>query len=54
MLNVVIIEDENLTALDLGNTLKQIDADIEVNAILSSVGEAVLYLQANPFPDLIF
>jgi two-component system, LytTR family, response regulator LytT len=54
MLNVVIIEDENLTALDLVNTLKRIDRDIEVKAILPSIEEAVLYLKNNPSPDLLF
>lgn len=54
MLNVVIIEDEKLTALDLASTLKKIDPDIEVKTILSSVEEALAYLQSNPFPDLFF
>jgi two-component system response regulator LytT len=54
MLNVVIIEDEKLTALDLVNTLKKIDPDIEVKAILSTVVEAVDYFKCNPSPDLLF
>jgi len=54
MLNVVIIEDERLTALDLVNTLRKIDADIKVEAILATVEEAVTYLQSNPHPDLVF
>ncbi len=54
MLNIVIIEDEKLTALDLRNTLKKIDPDIEVKTILSSVEEALAYLQSNPLPDLFF
>jgi len=54
MLNVIIIEDEKLTALDLLNTLKKIDPDIEVKTILSSVEEAIAYLQSNPLPDLLF
>ena len=54
MLNVIIIEDEKLTALDLLNTLKKIDPDIEVKTILSSVEEALAYFQSNPFPDLLF
>lgn len=54
MLNVVIIEDESLTALDLVNTLKRIDSDIEVKAILPSVEDAVQYLRGNPSPDLLF
>ena len=54
MLNVVIIEDEKLTALDLASTLKKIDADIEVKAILSSVEEALAYFQTNTSFDLVF
>jgi Response regulator of the LytR/AlgR family len=54
MLNIVIIEDEKLTAVDLVNTLKKIDADINVEAILSTVEEAVTYLKNNPYPDLVF
>lgn len=54
MLNVVIIEDEKLTALDLAGTLKKIDADIEVKAILSSVEEALAYLQTDASFDLVF
>lgn len=54
MLNVVIIEDEKLTALDLVNTLRKIDADIKVEVILATVEEAVAYLQSNPHPDLVF
>lgn len=54
MLSVVIIEDEKLTALDLVNTLKKIDADIKVEAILATVEDALAYLQSNPHPDLIF
>lgn len=54
MLNVVIIEDEKLTALDLVNTLRKIDADIKAEAVLPTIEEAVDYLNSNPHPDLIF
>lgn len=54
MLNVVIIEDEKLTALDLVNTLKKIDSNISVKVILSTIEEALDYLKNNPHPDLIF
>ncbi len=54
MLNVVIIEDEKLTAQDLANTLHNIDHDIEIQKILYTVEEAVLYFQNNLPPDLIF
>lgn len=54
MLNVVIIEDERLTALDLVNTLRKIDADIKVEAILDTVEAAIAYLKSNSHPDLVF
>lgn len=54
MLKVVIVEDEKLTALDMVKTLNKIDADIRVEAILSTVEEAVPYLKNNPHPDLVF
>ena len=54
MLKIVIIEDERLTAQDLINTLHKIDLNIEVQAVLTSVEEAVEYFQNHPFPNLLF
>jgi len=53
-MNVVIIEDELLTAKDLTETLKQIDATIIVRATLSSVKQATSFFATNDLPDLIF
>ncbi|MFV0345043.1 MAG: LytR/AlgR family response regulator transcription factor [Bacteroidales bacterium] len=53
-MNIVIIEDEKLTAEDLVSILRKIDSNIEVDAILSTVEEACEYLQNCTAPDLIF
>ncbi|MCD9576677.1 LytR/AlgR family response regulator transcription factor [Flavobacterium soyae] len=53
-MKIVIIEDEILVAEELVSNLKQIDPNIEIISILSSVKEAVNYFNANPQPDLIF
>lgn len=53
-MRIVIIEDEPLTAEDLASTLLDVDAGIEVVALLESVVEAVGYFQKNEAPDLIF
>lgn len=54
MLKVVIIEDEKFTALDLANTLKNIDSNIDIVATLSSVEQAINFLKADDKYDLIF
>ncbi|OJV53617.1 MAG: DNA-binding response regulator [Bacteroidetes bacterium 43-16] len=53
-MNIIIIEDERLTAEDLKDIITDNNPDCQVIKILSSVKEAVDYLQANPQPDLIF
>lgn len=55
-MNVVIIEDERLTARRLISLLNEYDSSIEVLAQLPSVEEAVAWFQASnhPKPDLIF
>jgi two-component system, LytTR family, response regulator LytT len=54
MLRIAIIEDEKLTALDLADTLKKIDSDIEVVAILASVKQALSYFKSESNFDLVF
>lgn len=54
MLKVVIIEDEKFTALDLADTLKKIDSNIEIVITLSSVEQAFTFLKAEDEYDLIF
>lgn len=54
MLRVVIIEDEKLTSIDLINTLRKIDHDIEVEATLTTIQQAIDFFEADPEFDLIF
>jgi DNA-binding LytR/AlgR family response regulator len=54
MLKIIIIEDEKLTALDLSETLRKVDSDIEIVTILSSVKKSVDFLKTESNFDLIF
>jgi len=54
MLKVVIIEDEKFTAIDLADTLKKIDNNIEIVITLSSVEQAINFLKVEDEYDLIF
>ena len=42
-MRIIIIEDECLTANDLADALKQLDPSITIDAILSSVKQALMY-----------
>lgn len=53
-MNIIIIEDERLTAEDLHDIIRQSDPKARVLLILSSVQEAISYFQAHEAPDLIF
>lgn len=53
-MQVVIIEDEVLTAEDLQESLQQVDNNVQVTAVLKSVKEAVAYFKSHAMPDLIF
>lgn len=55
-MNVVVIEDERLTAQRLISLVKKYDTSINVLARISSVAEAVSWFKTNPIPsvDLIF
>jgi len=53
-MNVLIIEDENLTAKRLEGQLRKHDPAIQVLARLPSVAASVAWLQEHPAPDLIF
>lgn len=53
-MKIIIIEDEKLTAKDLAKTIKGIEPDIEIVALLHSVEEAIEYFKTNPILDLIF
>ncbi|HMO62891.1 MAG TPA: LytTR family DNA-binding domain-containing protein [Ferruginibacter sp.] len=53
-MQVIIIEDEILTAEDLSGILLKLPYTININRILPSVKQAVEYLRNQPPPDLIF
>lgn len=53
-MNVLIIEDENLTAKRLEGQLRKHDPTIQVLARLPSVAASVAWLREHPAPDLIF
>ncbi|WP_342089312.1 LytR/AlgR family response regulator transcription factor [Dyadobacter sp. OTU695] len=55
-MNVLIVEDEELSAERLRNLIRNIDPTIHVLGIIPSVFETIAYLQnrANTQPDLIF
>jgi two-component system, LytTR family, response regulator LytT len=53
-MNVVIIEDEELSGEDLADMIEQLNGDITINAILHSVKESVAYFKSHTNADLIF
>lgn len=53
-MNIVIIEDELLTAEDLAELISELGADIRISAVLHSVKEACRYFEEAPAVDLIF
>ncbi|QJD98229.1 response regulator transcription factor [Mucilaginibacter robiniae] len=53
-MNIIIIEDELRTAKDLKATLENIDPEIIIVDILTSVAAAIKWFREYPAPDLIF
>ena len=53
-MKIVIIEDEQLTANDLVKTIRKINPDITIAALLYSVEDAIVWFKKNEHPDLIF
>lgn len=53
-MKILIIEDEEQSANKLKNYLAQLDASVQILAILKSVKESVAYLKTHSEPDLIF
>lgn len=53
-MNILIIEDEVLTAQDLADTIQLMSGQTEICKIVPSVAEAIRYLKASDPPDLIF
>ena len=53
-MNIVIIEDELMTAEDLAYIIGNLDKDIAIVAILHSVKDSIIYFQKKPLVDLVF
>lgn len=53
-MKVLIIEDEQFTALNLEKMISELVPDAEVTAILQSVKDAVEWFGNNPMPDVAF
>lgn len=53
-MRVIIIEDEDVTADDLKQTIEQADSSIKVICVLKSVAAVFSYFKENEIPDLIF
>ena len=53
-MNIVIIEDEPLTARDLEVCIRAAEPAAEIVAVLGSVAEAAQFFRENVLPDLIF
>ncbi len=53
-MNIVIIEDEKLTAKDLEEVILEVAPSARIDATLHSVKQAVDYFSKSPAPDLIF
>jgi len=54
MYKALILEDELLSAEHLENLISQIDSNIKIKGVISSVEEAVHWFKNNPVPDLLF
>ena len=53
-MKIVIIEDEQLTADDLAETIYKVSPGVQIVARLNSVKDAVAWFRKNEQPDLIF
>lgn len=53
-MRILIVEDEQKSALDLATTLLELRTDIEITAVLESVETAIDCLLHQPQPDIAF
>ena len=53
-MNVVIIEDEHLTAERIASLLGKIDPDISIMAVMDTVRRSVEWFESGQKPDLVF
>ena len=53
-MKAVIIEDEIVAAQSLKRLIAQVNSNIEIVAVLQSIGDSVEWFAASPLPDLVF
>ncbi len=53
-MTILIVEDEPRTAIDLANTVREVEPSAEILHIIDSIDGTVRYLREHPAPDLIF
>jgi DNA-binding LytR/AlgR family response regulator len=53
-MNALIIEDEKLVALELSDTIAEVDPGIKIVATVGSVKTALRWFSENAEPDVIF
>lgn len=53
-MNILIIEDEQRTALDLQTTIREVEPEAQFPAILDTVDAAVEWFRSKPAPDIAF
>ncbi|HLU17216.1 MAG TPA: LytTR family DNA-binding domain-containing protein [Edaphocola sp.] len=53
-MNIIIVEDERITAEDLKDIIAEVAPECKVQKTLHSVKEAIDYFRNSPAPDLIF
>jgi two-component system LytT family response regulator len=53
-MKAIIIEDEIIAAQALQTLIQEVDADIQISAILQSIDESVEWFQTFPTPDVVF
>lgn len=53
-MRVAIVEDETVAAQALEALIKEVENDVEVDAVLQSIEESVAYFSRNPKLDLVF
>lgn len=53
-MNIIIIEDEIITAKKLNKQICRLYPDIDIIGNLSSVSDSIKWFKQNPMPDLIF
>jgi len=54
-MKIVIIEDEQLIAVDLAETIQKVEPDVQIISILKSVSDAIGFFKSTAkMPDLVF